>query len=71
MRATPVTVAPLSIGRAHAAPVVHDLALPAFDARIRSSSADQVKALERLLAEWGLGASMTRAREALAAHARS
>jgi hypothetical protein len=51
--------------------VVHDLALPAFDARIRSSSADQVKALERLLAEWGLGASMTRAREALAAHARS
>ncbi|TFD90169.1 5'-3' exonuclease [Cryobacterium serini] len=45
--------------------VVRDLNLPAFDARIRSSTPDQVAALDRLGTDWGLGASMTRAREAL------
>ena len=51
--------------------VVRDLDLPAFAARIRSSTPDQVAELERLTAEWGLGASLTRAREALAARIRS
>jgi len=50
--------------------VVRDRALPAFDARIRSSSADRVRALERLSAEWGLGASMSRVRNALGARIR-
>ncbi|TFD62252.1 5'-3' exonuclease [Cryobacterium suzukii] len=45
--------------------VVRDLDLPAFDARIRLSTPDQLAVLERLSTEWGLGASMTRAREAL------
>ncbi|WP_104191401.1 5'-3' exonuclease [Cryobacterium sp. Y82] len=45
--------------------VVRDLNLPAFDARIRSSTPDQVAALDRLATDWGLGASMTRAREVL------
>ena len=51
--------------------VVRDLALPDFDARIRSSTPDQVEALKRLSVQWGLGASMTRAREALATRIRS
>ncbi|MDJ0377483.1 5'-3' exonuclease [Cryobacterium sp. PH31-L1] len=51
--------------------VVRDLEWPAFDARIRSSTPAQAAELERLSAEWGLGASMTRAREALAARIRS
>ena len=58
-----LTVAPIVVN------VVRDLAQPAFDARIRSSTPDQVAPLERLTAEWGLGASMARAREAL--HART
>ena len=45
--------------------VVRDLDLPPFDARIRPSTPDQLAALTRLSAEWGLGASMTRAHEAL------
>ncbi|WP_166788428.1 hypothetical protein [Cryobacterium sp. TMS1-13-1] len=51
--------------------VVRDLDLPAFAARIRSSTPDQVAELERPTAEWSLGASLTRAREALAARIRS
>ena len=51
--------------------VVRDLDLPTFDARIRSSTPDQVEALKRLSVQWGLGASMTRAREALATRIRS
>ncbi|TFB75473.1 5'-3' exonuclease [Cryobacterium glaciale] len=49
--------------------VVRDLALPAFDARIRSSTPDQIAALDLLATEWGLGTSMARAREALAGRA--
>ena len=49
--------------------VVRDLDLPAFDARIRTSTPDQVTELERLDAEWGLSSSLKRAREALAARA--
>lgn len=45
--------------------VVRDLDLPAFDARIRRSSPEQVAELERLSDEWGLGSSVTRVRRAL------
>ena len=47
--------------------VVRDLDLPAFDARIRQSTPEQVAELDRLTEEWGLSSSMKRAREALAA----
>jgi len=47
--------------------VVRDLQLPAFDARIRPSTPDQVTELEKLTEQWGLSTSMKRAREALAA----
>ncbi|TFD46005.1 5'-3' exonuclease [Cryobacterium frigoriphilum] len=50
--------------------VVRDLDLPRFDARIRPGTPEQIAALERLSAEWGLASSMTRARAALAARAR-
>jgi 5'-3' exonuclease len=46
--------------------VVRDLELPEFDARIRPSTPEQSADLERLAADWGLGSSMQRAREALA-----
>ena len=47
--------------------VVRDLTLPEFDARIRQPNREQTTELERLSADWGLGSSMTRAREALGA----
>ena len=47
--------------------VVRDLELPEFDAGIRLSTREQAAELDRLSAEWGLGASMTRVRDALAA----
>ena len=47
--------------------VVRDLELPEFDAGIRVSTHEQRADLDRLSATWGLGASMTRARDALAA----
>lgn len=47
--------------------VVRNLELPEFDARIRVSTGDQSSELDRLAADWGLGASMKRAREALGA----
>ena len=56
-----LTVAPAVVN------VVRDLKLPAFDARIRPSTAEQAAELERLAATWGLSSSMQRAREALAA----
>lgn len=46
--------------------VVRDLDLPAFDARIRESTPEQVAELERLDVAWGLSSSLKRAREALA-----
>ena len=49
--------------------VVRDLELPAFDARIRSSTPAQDAELERLSTQWGLSTSMKRAREALGARA--
>ncbi|QYF75545.1 5'-3' exonuclease [Cryobacterium sp. PAMC25264] len=51
--------------------VVRDLELPAFDARIRPATPEQLADLERLDARWGLGSSLTRAREALAASSSS
>jgi hypothetical protein len=47
--------------------VVRDLELPEFDARIRASTPEQQTELDRLSAEWGLGSSMKRGREALGA----
>jgi 5'-3' exonuclease len=47
--------------------VVRDLALPEFDARIRVSTGEQTTELDRLASDWGLGASMKRARVALGA----
>ncbi|WP_066598499.1 5'-3' exonuclease [Cryobacterium arcticum] len=47
--------------------VVRDLQLPAFDARIRPATPEQLADLERLDTRWGLGSSLTRAQEALAA----
>ncbi|WP_130176754.1 5'-3' exonuclease [Cryobacterium sp. SO1] len=49
--------------------VVRNLELPAFDARIRLSTPEQVDKLEELSTQWGLSTSMKRAREALAARA--
>jgi len=46
--------------------VVRNLELPAFDARIRPQTPEQVASLERLSAEWGLESSMKRVRQALA-----
>jgi len=46
--------------------VVRDLALPDFDARIRPISPDNEAKLEALSTAWGLGASLDRARAALA-----
>ena len=45
--------------------VVRDLALPGYDARIRVSTRGQAVHLDRLAVEWGLGASLERARRAL------
>jgi 5'-3' exonuclease len=56
-----LTVAPKVVN------VVRDLKLPEFDARIRSSTPEQVTELERLDTEWGLSSSLKRAREALSA----
>jgi 5'-3' exonuclease len=47
--------------------VVRDLELPEFDARIRVSTGEQTTELDRLASDWGLGASMKRARVALGA----
>ena len=47
--------------------VVRDLELPEFDARIRVSTREQSAELDRLSADWGLGSSMKRARDALGA----
>lgn len=47
--------------------VVRDLDLPDFDARIRVGTGEQAAELDRLSTEWGLGSSLTRARDALAA----
>ena len=47
--------------------VVRDLELPEFDARIRVSTRKQSVELDRLSADWGLGSSMKRARDALGA----
>ncbi|WP_120338743.1 5'-3' exonuclease [Cryobacterium soli] len=47
--------------------VVRDLQLPAFDARIRPATPEQLADLERLASRWGLGSALTRAQEALAA----
>jgi hypothetical protein len=47
--------------------VVRDLELPEFDARIRVSTRQQAAELDRLSADWGLGSSMKRARDALGA----
>ena len=51
--------------------VVRDLQLPAFDARIRPATPEQLADLERLASRWGLGSSLTRAQEALSAAASS
>jgi 5'-3' exonuclease len=45
--------------------VVRDLELPEFDARIRASTREQAAELDLLSADWGLGSSMKRARDAL------
>jgi 5'-3' exonuclease len=45
--------------------VVRDLELPEFDARIRQRDSQGNAELDRLSEVWGLGSSMTRAREAL------
>ncbi|MEO6826722.1 MAG: 5'-3' exonuclease [Microbacteriaceae bacterium] len=45
--------------------VVRNLQLPEFDARIRSSTAEQLTELERLSAAWGLGSALQRARDVL------
>jgi 5'-3' exonuclease len=47
--------------------VVRDLDLPEFDARIRVRTREQTADLDRLSADWGLGSSMKRARDALGA----
>jgi 5'-3' exonuclease len=47
--------------------VVRDLELGEFDARIRASTGEQAAELDRLSADWGLGSSMKRARDALGA----
>ncbi|HEU4807285.1 MAG TPA: 5'-3' exonuclease [Homoserinimonas sp.] len=47
--------------------VVRDLQLPEFDARIRPSTPEQSAELDRLSADWGLGSSLKRARDALSA----
>lgn len=47
--------------------VVRNLNLPEFDARIRVSTREQAAELDRLSERWGLGASLTRARDALGA----
>ncbi|MCU1585606.1 MAG: 5-3 exonuclease [Microbacteriaceae bacterium] len=47
--------------------VVRDLELPDFDARIRVRTREQTADLDRLSADWGLGSSMKRARDALGA----
>ncbi len=47
--------------------VVRDLDLPDFDARIRVGTGERSAELDRLAAEWGLGSSLTRARDAMAA----
>jgi 5'-3' exonuclease len=47
--------------------VVRDLELPEFDARIRPSTPEHTEELDRLSEVWGLGSSLKRAREALAA----
>lgn len=44
--------------------VVRDLEFPGFDARIRASTPGQTVHLDHLAAEWGLGASLERARRA-------
>ncbi|TFD33788.1 5'-3' exonuclease [Cryobacterium cryoconiti] len=56
-----LTVAPAVVN------VVRDLTLPAFDARIRSSTPEQGAELERLSISWGLDSSLKRARGALSA----
>ena len=48
--------------------VVRDLELPQFDARIRASTLEQAAELDRLCADWGLGSSMKRVRDALGAN---
>ena len=53
-----LTVAPAVVN------VVRDLTLPAFDARIRSRTPEQVAELERLSTEWGLAPSVKRIRSA-------
>ncbi|HSP52908.1 MAG TPA: 5'-3' exonuclease [Cryobacterium sp.] len=45
--------------------VVRDLALPAFDARVRRSTPEQVAELERLSTVWGLTSSVKRVRSVL------
>ena len=45
--------------------VVRDLTLAEFDARIRQPNRERTAELDRLSSEWGLGSSMTRARDAL------
>ena len=47
--------------------VVRDLELPEFDAGIRLRTREQGAELDRLSAEWNLGSSLQRARDALAA----
>ncbi|TFB94752.1 5'-3' exonuclease [Cryobacterium sp. HLT2-28] len=47
--------------------VVRDLDLPDFDARIRVGPGERAAELDRLAVEWGLGSSLTRARDTLAA----
>jgi 5'-3' exonuclease len=47
--------------------VVRDLELPEFDARIRASTREQTFELDRLSADWALGSSIKRARDALGA----
>jgi len=50
--------------------VVRDLDLPAFNARIRPLTADQLAELDRLSATWGLSSSMARALAALGERSR-
>jgi 5'-3' exonuclease len=45
--------------------VVRELKLPEFDARIRVHTREQAAELDRLSADWALGSSMKRARDAL------
>jgi 5'-3' exonuclease len=47
--------------------VVRNLKLPEFDAGIRVPTRERAAELDRLSAEWGLGSSMKRARDALGA----